>query len=1329
MSHKAQKQDMHGQHSKRQWFKDNFLVPMKDLVRKPGSRTPSPPPQGTLSEPSAAVNTNVPIVSSQEPPRMPTISPQSASAMVTPMEGAASPPNIHEGANIALTTDNQAEISNFPGSQAKDGFKTAWHGLKMILGQVEGLLNGTPFKMPVTAVNMLIQLGDAIGDNHESLKELMTGIQKQVEIIGEALVSNYTADTASTKMKEDFVRILVEDLFELSKLKNNGLWRDILENEQIKAEIQRILENVNKNSANFQLQIMLRTEKNTAGIFESLVQNQFKDWPHSRKAIYNADLEDETKFPRGPCTSNTRVSILEKIYQWAQDTTPESPHVFWLTGQAGSGKSTIAYTVAQHFDQEVMNLSCNLQATFFCSRQFTETKLQRFIIPTIVYQLAQNSRSFVYSLHNSNKFDSVDIPSKQMKDLLTIPWQKYMAECATNLPPYLIVIDALDEIEGRKGSAFLKELLTTINAGCLSGLKFLVTSRLDPKIVHLCKQFTSDAVCHLHHVPQENVQEDIQKYLNASLSKLQNGSELVNLARKADGLFIYASTAVKYISYPEGSSLMEQQRKLSKLLESNFTMNEQFSHVDEIYCQILYEAFIGFDNNDLNARLRILHTFLCAEERISPTLAAALVNSKDIDQANNVVEKLHAVLFVKDDCIFWYHASFPDFIFNQIQSKFTVKEQTLDMSCDAIAHHELLAIRCLEIMMKELKFNICGLESSFLFDEEVPELDKKRAKITRELKYACQYWAQHMTKAMTSDVKSRLQHFASIISKFLHEKFIFWIETMNLLQLVHNCKTSLQQVAQNINASKYKSKVSNIVKDLQDAASFTAYFSANKAALSTPHLYISALATWAGNGLLTEWKSNNVVRSVAFSPDGTQIVSGSDDSSVQVWDTMTGKQVQELQGHTHPVTSVAFSPDGAQIVSGSDDNSVRVWDAMTGKQVQELQSHTHSVTSVAFSPDGAQIVSGSDDNSVRVWDAITGKEVQELQGHTDPVTSVAFSPDGTVIVSGSDDNSVWVWDAMTGKQVQELQGHTHSVTSVAFSPDATGIVSGSRDNSVRVWDAMTGKQVQELQGHTHPVTSVAFSPDGAQIVSGSYDNSVQVWDAMTGKQGQKLQGHTDWVTSVAFSSDGAQIVSGSYDNSVRVWEALTGKQVQELQGHTAPVVSVAFSPDGAQIVSGSYDNSVGVWDAMTGKQVQELQSHTDWVISVAFSPDGAQIVSGSRDNSIRVWDAMTGKQVQELQGHTHSVSSVAFSPDGTEIVSGSRDNSVRVWDALTGKQMQELQGHTDPVISVAFSPDGDQIVSGSYDNSVRVWNAMAGKQVKELQALNLKASFFNNNLK
>jgi WD40 repeat protein len=178
-----------------------------------------------------------------------------------------------------------------------------------------------------------------------------------------------------------------------------------------------------------------------------------------------------------------------------------------------------------------------------------------------------------------------------------------------------------------------------------------------------------------------------------------------------------------------------------------------------------------------------------------------------------------------------------------------------------------------------------------------------------------------------------------------------------------------------------------------------------------------------------------------------------------VWDAATGEEVRTLKGHTSWVKSVAFSHDGTRIVSGSSDNSVRVWDAATGEEVRTLKGHTSSVFSVAFSHDGTRIVSGSRDNSVRVWDAATGEEVRTLKGHTSSVNSVAFSHDGTRIVSGSEDNSVRVWDAATGEEVRMLKGHTSSVKLVAFSHDGTRIISRSSDNSVHAWDAFTGEKI------------------------------------------------------------------------------------------------------------------------------------------------------------------------------------------------------------------------------------------------------------------------------
>jgi hypothetical protein len=509
----------------------------------------------------------------------------------------------------------------------------------------------------------------------------------------------------------------------------------------------------------------------------------------AHKADYRTVL-GEGALKREECTPGTRVKIMEDITKWANDSSSRSPRVFWLTGQAGSGKTTIACTITKRFEK---GRNSELQHTvlggnFLCSRQFEETRDLTRIVPTIAYQLAHKCQPYAGALHNAKIFDAVyhDVPT-QLTDLLVGPWQQ--STRSPESPLYLIVIDALDEINGEGGSAFLRDLLTIIDEYNLRGFKFLVTSRSEPEVVTLCESFTSEAVCWLQHVPIEEVEMDIRTYLKTKLPKLVSSPELAELVRQADGLFIYAATAVKYLTPHRSITVREQTRMLKNLLSGLSKLasaSNPTSLIDGLYRQIMINAFSTFEDEFLTCRLRILYTFLCIAERTSTSIAAALVGEEDGDIALAVARDLHAVLYTQGDRVFWYHASFPDFIFDPARSNF----EDFAFWCNEPAQHNVLGESCFRVMKSGLRLNIGDIKSSFEFDSDNPEALSERIKnnISDVLRYSSRHWTHHLPSPQlinTDNLRFR-------ISEFLQIRVLFWIEAMNLLKLSNQCTPMLQ---------------------------------------------------------------------------------------------------------------------------------------------------------------------------------------------------------------------------------------------------------------------------------------------------------------------------------------------------------------------------------------------------------------------------------------------------------------------------------------------------------------------------------------------------------
>ena len=472
------------------------------------------------------------------------------------------------------------------------------------------------------------------------------------------------------------------------------------------------------------------------------------------------------------------------------------------------------------------------------------------------------------------------------------------------------------------------------------------------------------------------------------------------------------------------------------------------------------------------------------------------------------------------------------------------------------------------------------------------------------------------------------------------------------------------------------------------------------------------------------------VRSVAFSPDGRTLASGSKDDTIRLWDMQTRTLRKTLIGHTGAVSNVVFSADGKTLASGSSDSTICLWNMETDTRLKTLTGHTETVLSVWFSADGKTLASASKDSTLRLWDTQSGGLRKTLPlTHPQEILEMAFSPDGSTLATWCWDN-IFLWDVQTGERRKVLTGESDVVNSMAFSPDSKTFASAMNNGTIRLWNIQTGELSRILIGHTYYVFCVAFSPDGKMLASGSYDGTLRLWDGETGELRNTHTGYTSEVANVAFSPDGNTLAGAMGNDTVGLWDAQTGtlRRLLKIQPQTHEIKSVIFSPDGTVLAGGGYGSVVHLWHAETGEHQNTLGGqHKEPVASVAFSVDGTALASASWDKTVQLWDTQTGELRNTLIGHTGWVNSVAFSPDGTTLASASNDMTIRLWDAQTGELRRTFTGHKDVINSVAFSPDGKVLASGSgniytrdasgsQDKTIRLWDVETGTIRRTLPA-------------
>jgi len=476
----------------------------------------------------------------------------------------------------------------------------------------------------------------------------------------------------------------------------------------------------------------------------------------------------------------------------------------------------------------------------------------------------------------------------------------------------------------------------------------------------------------------------------------------------------------------------------------------------------------------------------------------------------------------------------------------------------------------------------------------------------------------------------------------------------------------------------------------------------------------------------------DAVRSVGFSPDGSLLLSSSQDNTVRVWDFEAAQALKTFRGHGGRVQAAAFLSDGKRILSAAHDNTVREWSIAGYEEIRTLKGrvldgHADAVLAAAYSQDQSRVITASRDRTARTWNAITGEPGLTLaEGHAYLASTAVFFPGGRRLLTAAVDNTARIWDVGTGGQLLRLDRSGRSAAAT-LSHHAKWIATGGDDKSAQLWDASTGQRLKKFEAHLAEVTAVAFSPDDRLLATGDTKGHVKLWNIEAGRVVAKLDGHSRRISAITFLSDGSRVLTASGDNTVGQWGVATGQELTKLiLKHPDSILAMQAIPGSDSIITSCADHKLRVWNTGDAKIAQTLGPFEGDIFSLSVSSDGRRLLAAnSEERTVRLWDLESGREVQspqpsgklgplvDLKLHGGLLWSTAFLP-GTDDVLTVGGSDARLWDVKTGREKMSFSPH-GAVASARFSPKGDLIVTGSWDNSAKIWNAQTGRVIRKLE--------------
>jgi hypothetical protein len=842
-----------------------------------------------------------------------------------------------------------------------------------------------------------------------------------------------------------------------------------------------------------------------------------------------ASFDSHVQEHNAKCLPDTRVALIDHINKWAEDRTGNP--IFWLNGMAGTGKSTVARTIARLFaDRD------QLGATFFFKKGDGNLGNAERFFTTLATELMASIPQMAFELEETLRLDqliSAKSLKEQFEELILNPLLR-TSPAHNPLKVRIIVIDALDECERDEDIREILRLLSRTKELVGAFLRVFVTSRPELHIRLGFKQMSNGEYENfiLHEVADGIIKHDIRIYLENQFDAMReerslphdwpSKDQISSLVGLAAPLLIFAATACRYIGDPKDNP----QRRLDLLLTSR---NAKSSKLDSTYLPILDLLFEEEDEEDKERWITEFRTtvgsIVVLMKPLSIVALANLLNVSKFDISCRL-DPLHSVLSVPENIdlpIRSLHASLRDFLVDpqkREKSPIWIHERKM---------HEDLAWRCIELMSRPtgLRRDICNLE--------LPRASKKNIdrrslvnNIPSELQYACSYWAEHVEQAALPISDHGKIH------QFLIKHFIHWLEVMWLLgqfrerlsvlrRLLSLVSLYLQVIEDTSNTNNPKSnplKSPGVYRFLCDAEKF-ALSSRKIAGNIVLQLYTSALIFAPTKSIIRQTFSHCIAGWV----ERLSVIPGDDVFSVNA-----------QRFHTLQIQAVTISCDCSKVVTAGYDMKLVLWDVATGNQLQTFSGHTDWISAVIFSPIDHLVASASYDATVRLWNVATGSHSHALKGHSNAINGIALVKDGQILASASDDMTIRLWNTSTGSCSSILQGHNSAVNAVAFSCDCQTVASASDDKTIRLWNVRTGGCRIVLRGHQNRVIAVAFSYDDYTLASTSTDKTIRVWNTKTGTCRHFL-GKYPWVGRPLFSPDDRTIASAVLNKKLLYWKS------------------------------------------------------------------------------------------------------------------------------------------------------------------------------------------------